>query len=829
MSDKPKILVFLGAPPPPLEPVSEVEVRAVSESRPWKTMNFLWQGGRLRPTEGEDGTRVGTAPCRDTSLIPEPGQMAHTSKDHSRLEDGHHIQIRSQPEEEQACQNKNPDSHQESSPSQTDQADVEREDLCSESVKDYLDSCFQAGQPDPEPEPYPDRSETPSDPIAASVSLDTEYLSAWTVSQALVLRSRLQPKPGPSLEQSPHPPDILPSLAAGLTTQPGPSSGKAHSQQTPPRETAIPIFLSSSSPELYSPGSSTPSPRELANQQGSMELFYEPMLSQRLEKGGVILEVTQDGMLCSQSEPVGAEPGLSRAQGSLSESPVHTSPKAPAPKRSKVSPSLSKTERSPETSTGNACVPTSLLTRCSKQGVRYCVLVAVVHPCHLKEIKLKRGMSAGTSVPLASIVVTDQSAVEMKVVLWRKAAFWALTVYPGDMLLITGVMVNEDKWRGETVLQSSYTSRLLNLGQVTTSRSPPVPQDVNAQTLRSLCSYLRVRRPLLLSVPPRIPQNPHALPHARLRSLRPNTLVHALLRVTHTEMITAWRSETEGTSRTGGVLKAVLSVEQGDGHQGAVVLWGTALTWLTRINRNKDAVWDFRVLLVRESMTSDLLELHSTPWGSCEPLFPDDCRALDFYRPGLARSTTSIEIDLRTLLSQKYTGDVELKAHITMFQFQGSPSQTAQQPLDCDTSLESILETVSGDITFTGCGRCAAELDTDANGIYCPCYPCLPHTGVRRYYRPVVLTVKEGESQVCVQVPPVPLQAILLNTPPDKLNKTVAPGSDVRYVQVIADRIHFLLALPRRTVILTVRSHFLCDENSVPTVQDFLLLDLQFP
>ena len=68
-------------------------------------------------------------------------------------------------------------------------------------------------------------------------------------------------------------------------------------------------------------------------------------------------------------------------------------------------------------------------------------------------------------------------------------------------------------------------------------------------------------------------------------------------------------------------------------------------------------MWDFRVLLVRESMTSDLLELHSTPWGSCEPLFPDDCRALDFYRPGLARSTTSIEIDLRTLLSQKYTGE----------------------------------------------------------------------------------------------------------------------------------------------------------------------------
>lgn len=39
--------------------------------------------------------------------------------------------------------------------------------------------------------------------------------------------------------------------------------------------------------------------------------------------------------------------------------------------------------------------------------------------------------------------------------------------------------------------------------------------------------------------------------------------------------------------------------------------------------------------------------------------------------------------------------------------------------------------------------------------------------------RPVVLTVREGQSQVCVHVPPTLVQKILLNTPPDKLNKTV--------------------------------------------------------
>lgn len=53
-------------------------------------------------------------------------------------------------------------------------------------------------------------------------------------------------------------------------------------------------------------------------------------------------------------------------------------------------------------------------------------------------LQVKCGPAAGTFIPLATIVVTDQSGVQMKVVLWRRAAFWTLTVAPGDILLITG-------------------------------------------------------------------------------------------------------------------------------------------------------------------------------------------------------------------------------------------------------------------------------------------------------------------------------------------------------------------------------------------------------
>ncbi|KAM9345057.1 shieldin complex subunit 2 isoform 1-T2 [Symphorus nematophorus] len=664
-----------------------------------------------------------------------------------------------------------------------ERGEEEDEDQCSSSVHEYLDGCFPAG-----PEPPP-----PVPPLSSQ----THFLSTWTLSQALILKGRRAVQSAASPEQTPPP-------------------------QTPPKHVQTPASVSSSTPELFGPV--TPSPG------GSAELFSPPSPTPRAEEGGVVIEATADGVLCSQE-----------AEQST------TSPsKSPDPKRTRLSED-SRTEASVASSDGTAAAapaapaaglrdPTTLLIRCDRRGARYSVLVAVVHPCHLREVKVKSGPAAGTLIPLASIVVTDQSGVEMKVVLWRRAAFWALTVGPGDVLLITGLQVNEDRWRGETVLQSTFSSKLLNLGQITSSTCPPAPQHVNARSLTSLCDFLRERRPLLVSLKLRPPQDLNRLPYATLRSLRVNTLVHALLRVTHTHMSTAWRSEAESRCRSAVQLNTVLTVEQPEGQQGALLLWGAAVGWLPRFKQDKAAVWDFHVLLVRDGLTADVPELHSTPWSSVQRLDPTDRRAREFLQPRAAGRTgncsSSLELDLETLLSQKYSGDVELRVQVASFHFQDSPgsSQNAPQPLlDSSTPLDGVLAALSGDITYTGCGRCSAELDTDANGIYVPCYPCLPHTAIRRYYRPAVLTVSgRGSRQACVQVPPVPLQNIL-EAPPDKLHRSSAPGSEVKHIQVAAERILTLLSLPAKTFIITVRSHFLCDENSVPISQDFTLLDLQFP
>lgn len=50
----------------------------------------------------------------------------------------------------------------------------------------------------------------------------------------------------------------------------------------------------------------------------------------------------------------------------------------------------------------------------------------------------------------------------------------------------------------------------------------------------------------------------------------------------------------------------------------------------------------------------------------------------------------------------------------------------------------------------------------------------------------------------------------------------------MKHIQVAAEKIHTLLSLPRKVMVITIQSHFLCDENSVPVAQDFTLLDLQF-
>ncbi|NXS57842.1 SHLD2 protein, partial [Brachypteracias leptosomus] len=106
----------------------------------------------------------------------------------------------------------------------------------------------------------------------------------------------------------------------------------------------------------------------------------------------------------------------------------------------------------------------SPLKNCCCKNQKYNILVTIVHPCLIKEIQVKKRPNSACKVPVATIVVIDQSEIERKVVLWHGAAFWSLTVFPGDIVLLTDVIMYENIWCGEIMLQSTFSSQLLNLG-----------------------------------------------------------------------------------------------------------------------------------------------------------------------------------------------------------------------------------------------------------------------------------------------------------------------------------------------------------------------------
>lgn len=380
MSNKPKIHVFLGAPCPQTLALDVQE----KELTHWKTLDLTWSDGRLIPKddvkEVQARDECGEVVNRDTegstrlysALAPEREPVAQTSEDESKSQwfpsNGQY---------------------------------VEEEELCPVSVAEYLDTCFSSSQTDVNGQSNDERS---------SVSMETEYLSTWTKSQALLLQGR--------------------SASSHTLGFPG----DFYSPHTPPKQTPS---SSLSSPELYSPTTS-PEERGLG---GTLQSSVDyDSLSQMHHEGGVIMEITPEGILCSQGTNVGHAEKPVEEIGLNADSIAQISPSPTPSKRIKLSSTVAKTKVT-EQSTSIVvphCGPTTLLVRCRTHGVRYAILVAVVHPCHLKEVKVKTGASAGSSIPLATVIVTDQSDVEMKVVLWRTAAFWTLTVSPGDILLITG-------------------------------------------------------------------------------------------------------------------------------------------------------------------------------------------------------------------------------------------------------------------------------------------------------------------------------------------------------------------------------------------------------
>ncbi|XP_053577313.1 shieldin complex subunit 2 [Bombina bombina] len=461
----------------------------------------------------------------------------------------------------------------------------------------------------------------------------------------------------------------------------------------------------------------------------------------------------------------------------------------------------------------------SFLQHCSSKSKEYNVLVIVVQPCHIKEVHVKTGPNGGSSVALATIVVLDQSEVERKVVLWREAAFWTLAVYPGDVLMLTGVSVCEDKWHKETILQSTSRSCMLNLGSCSNLCSQDISHMVDNTALHSLLQYISAKHCYLRELPPKQPQKLDHISYVHLDQLQPDMLIHSILKVSSISMLTECTYQYKGQRQK----KVILTLEEVKGHTGIMVLWGACISWCDQIQHKRDHIWEFRNLFVRKNSVSGEIELHTTPWSSCECLFDDDERAVDFKKRYFKNEEPLTKlIDLPDLLEERYSGEALVKASISELEFLIPGHHNIV--MDQDTTLTHILALLPA-IIYSGCGKCRREIGTDHNQVFEQCLFCLPFNQVKKFYRPARITAVSGESGIRIHVPSDALDKILLNISPTLLDKAVVSSSEVTYRYIVADLIHSLLAGTSETHLLTIRSRFNLDENSIPLEQDFFLLD----
>ncbi|XP_072347924.1 shieldin complex subunit 2 isoform X2 [Scyliorhinus torazame] len=432
-------------------------------------------------------------------------------------------------------------------------------------------------------------------------------------------------------------------------------------------------------------------------------------------------------------------------------------------------------------------IDTEQLKNCTDRSRKYHILVTILSRCLLKEIQIKSGSFAGCRVPIATILVTDQSGVTMKIALWRASAFWALSVFPGDILVVTG------------------------------------SQTVNAIALKELITYISAQHSHLLAAESTNHQCLESRQYVNIYKLQPGMVVHAQLKVV---LITVL-SENTYTYRGKEQQKVVLSVEQIKGQPGTLTLWGNGMTWHTQIQKKLDHVWDFRNLLVFQNPITGDLELHTTPWSSCECLFDDDERAIAFRTKYHPSETAAIKVmDLYTLLHTKYSGSVQLRTHIVAMQWNAHSTLNPFFTMDASTPVETVFASLSH-FTYSGCGNCGSELELDENGIYQQCIPCLPNGTVQIFYRPTMLVITDQGFQIDVLVSSKLMEKIFLNIPPTCLSKLLGPSDKVTYGMAIADLCCSLFADPSDCYVVTLQSQFHLDENSIAMKQEFYLLDFR--
>ncbi|XP_068098797.1 shieldin complex subunit 2 [Hyperolius riggenbachi] len=462
-------------------------------------------------------------------------------------------------------------------------------------------------------------------------------------------------------------------------------------------------------------------------------------------------------------------------------------------------------------------ITSTLLKHCIYKNTHYNILAAVMQPCHVKEIKVESGTNYSSSVPLATVVVLDQSEIYHKVLLWRCAASWSLALTPGDIIMLTNLTLCENKWNKEILLQSTYRSGMVYLGNWL-----PISADCSNITecsfLKELLNYISTKQYYLRDFCSNDPQKLDCIQHVRFSQLQPELLVHSVLKVDKIMILKEYTYHFKGLPQN----KVILTVEEVKGQHCTLILWGESVSWCSQIRHKKNHIWLFKYLLCRKNLISEELELHSTPWSTLECLFDDDNRAIDFrLRYFKNQAPPSNMSNLMATNKDRYSGVIEIKGIISKLEFYVPGNKIVLMTHNC--SITNILMSLPS-VIYTGCGKCRKDLKID-NYLYEQCFDCLPFNQVRTFYKPATMTVMSETSRICIHVPSEIIQTIFLNISPNLLCRIIAGSTSLTYGAIVADMCQSLLADTGELYVLSMKSQITLDENSMPFEQEFHLLN----
>nr|XP_055181530.1 shieldin complex subunit 2 isoform X2 [Nyctereutes procyonoides] len=434
------------------------------------------------------------------------------------------------------------------------------------------------------------RSEAVRKVTDLKISTDTEFLSIMTSSQVAFLSQRKSKgqnsinKGTVNMESEPKASHREIRIIEDNLIQPNDDSAGGY--ESGQNEAHSLELFSPVCPETKSSDTHMKPDKGLEENIGSQELFN---FKDELPPSDVCIEPYGSGMLCSQLNTF-HKSSVKRSwipEEKLSHSKTLPRVLQPFKKIKLVSnagdPTAAENQRDGKF---RGITKTSLIRNCDSKSRKYNCLVMVLSPCHVKEINIKSGPNSGCKVPLATIAVTDQSGIKKKVSLWRTAAFWALTVFPGDIILLTDVTVHEDHWVGETILQSTFTSQLLNLGSYSSVQPEEYSGIVNGVVLQDLLAYVSSEHSYLRDLPQRQPQKMNSIEFVELERLQPDILVHAVLRVVDITVLTEALYSYRGQKQK----KVMLTVEQVQGQHYVLVLWGPGAAWYPQLQRKKGVI-----------------------------------------------------------------------------------------------------------------------------------------------------------------------------------------------------------------------------------------------